>query len=1037
MKLCQNCEQPLAEEITICPSCGSEVGAGRRYIDDYRIEEVLHEGYASFLCKAIRERTNERVMIRLFTKESGVDEKVAERLRREIEELKKLPVEGFVRHYSIRRSTDGLWYRISEWVDAVSWGDLVASGRLNDYGVAFKLFYRIASILEILHLQGYFIPHLILDDIIVVENDKGELDVKIDYKLSRFFDPKLDRPGPMLKRLLACHPDIVNARPLDFRSDIWSLGKIFVELLTADYETPNYLAKTDELPLPHEAKVLFKSMLADDPDLRPRSMYEVVDALGRIKEGEIEEAKERQLELTSDSARAIRAIKKRLSLLAVLVALLVVAAALVWFRLDVGKKDSSAILEDYANQYARSVAFLLVEYWLEEGKEILYRNKAEGTAFLVDSDGYLLTNRHVACPWLQDISLNMTIDQLRENARSASFKYRMFLWFEGKKAFNLSAGLMESPDLADSYFLGSAFRTDGTPNMTIAGVAKAPVQTRHLFTSPLKNDFAVLKINQVPEGLKPLPLDVSMDAQSMPKLSRVISLGFPLGSQTQADTVNVSVARGHVRRSFENLIQVDAPIYGGDSGGPVIDMRGKVIGIVSGVAKEWAHGLLPVATPLWNMAMVLPINKAATFLQDLKAGQVKWNGVLDLSVEEKLKRITEMAAKGRWAEAMDMADKELKLSLDPQLVMATGMMYFCAGDDKGATRLLEQSLSIDPENSFAKLMIFLIDWMAGDSSVSRYRDELLALDWRSPAEFIGYLVQILEGRVDEESALKGWYNESERSWLNYIIGLIKGRQGEWAESERLLKEALLSADNEAWEFFLAMAQLEKVQGRRLESLRADPQWTKYQAEKEAFDQAVKRERASKEDRRAKLGELISQLQEVSISPEDKRKVLEKIRETVPNNRDLLVGLAFHSAMEEDWEAALEYVRSFLLTEGRQNAGRLSMGLLEPEILRCMGRQEEARDRLEAFGSRTRDPWYRTVSEALLGKRTQDSLKKEAGESPEKLLTLYVALGFWAEGSGDKARALEHYKEALASFMDTRVEFDFAKERIKRLRQPSE
>jgi S1-C subfamily serine protease/tetratricopeptide (TPR) repeat protein len=1037
MKLCQNCEQPLAEEITICPSCGSEVGAGRRFIDDYRIEEVLHEGHASFLCKAIRERTNERVMIRLFTKESGVDERVAERLKREIEELKKLPVEGFVRHYSIRRSTDGLWYRISEWVDAVSWGDLVASGRLNDYGVAFNLFYKIASILEILHLQGYFIPHLILDDIIVVENDKGELDVKIDYKLSRFFDPKLDRPGPMLKRLLTCHPDIINARPLDFRSDIWSLGKIFVELLTADYETPNFLAKIDELLLPHEAKFLFKSMLADDPDLRPRSMNEVVDVLGRIKEGEIEEAKERQLELTSDSARAIRAIKKRLSLLAVLVALLVVAAALAWFRLDVGKKDSSAVLEGYANQYARSVAFVLIEYWLEEGKEILYRNRAEGTAFLVDSEGYLLTNRHVACPWLQDISLTMTIDQLRENARPVNFKYRTFLWFEGEKAFNLSAGLMESPDLADSYFLGSAFRTDGTPGMRIAGVAKAPVQTRYLITSPLKNDFAVLKIDQVPEGLKPLPLDVNMDAQSIPKLSRVISLGFPLGSRTQADTVNVSVARGHVRRCFENLIQVDAPIYGGESGGPVIDMRGKVIGIVSGVAKEWTHGLLPVATPLWNMAMVLPITKAVTFLQDLKVGQVKWNGVLDLSVEEKLKRITETAAKGCWAEAMDMADKELKLSLDPQLVMATGMMYFCAGDNKGATRLLERSLSIEPENSFAKLMIFLIDWLAGDSSLSRYRDELLALDWRSPAEFIGYLVRVFEGRVDEESALKGWYNESERSWLNYVIALIKGRQGEWAESERLLKEALLSADTESWEFFLAMAQLEKVQGRRLASLRADPKWAEYQAEREAFEQSVKREQATKEDRKAKLDELISQLEELSIRPEDKRKVLEEILETVPNNRNLLVRLAFHSAMEEDWEAALEYVRTFLSTEGRQNAGRLSMRLLEPEILHCMGRQEEARDRLEAFGSRTRDPWYRTVSETLLGKRTQDSLKRESGESPEKLLTLYVALGFWAEGSGDKARALEHYKEALASFMDTWVEFDFAKERIKRLRQPSE
>ena len=1037
MKLCQTCDQPLAEEITTCPSCGSEVGVGRRYIDDYRIEDVLHEGHASLLCRAIRERTGERVMIRLFTPQSGVDEKVADRLGRELEELKKLPAEGFVSHHAIRRSTDGLWYRISEWVDALSWGDLVGSGRLSDYRVAFDLFYKMASTLAVLHQEGHFIPHLILDDIIVVEDESGELEVKIDYKLSRFFDPKLDKPGPTLKHLLACHPDIVNGRPLDFRTDIWSLGKIFVELLTADFETCDHLAKADELPLPHQAKVLFKTMLADDPDLRPRSMREVAEALGRIKEGEIEEARGRPLELPTAPAGVIKRFRKRQGLLVALVALLVVASALAWFQLGLRKKESAAVLEDYANQYAPSVAFVLVEYWLEEGKDIRYRNRAEGTAFLVDSDGYLLTNRHVACPWLEDISLHMTIDQLRQNERSPRFGYRMFLWFDGEKAFNRSAGLMDSPELADTYFLDSAFRTDGSPRLTIAGVAKPPVQIRYLVTSPLKDDFAVLKIDRVPEGLKPLPLDLKLDAQKVPKLSRVITLGFPLGSRTPAATVNVSVARGHIRRSFENLFQVDASFHGGDSGGPMIDMRGKVIGIASGVATDLAPGLLPIATPLWDMAMVLPITKAVAFLQGLKAGQVKWNGVLDLSLEAKLKRITQMAEEGRWAEAMGLADKELDLSFDPRLVMAAGMMHFCAGDNQGARRLFGQSLSIDSENSLAKLMLFITDWLVGNSSVSPHRQEVLALDWRSPAEFMGYLARVLEGLVDEEAALKGWDTDVERGWLSYIVALIRVKRGEWVDSERLLKEAVLASDTDGWVFFLASAQLDQVQQQRLDSLEAGSQWAAYQAEREDFEQAVQRDRAAKEERKAKLAELQDRLEEESVSPKDKRQVLEKILESLPGYWEAVVGLAFYSALEEDWAGALEYARSFLERDGRQSASQLSMGLLEPEILHRMGREEEARASLEAYGRRTRDPWYRAVSEALLGKRTEDSLKKEAGKSPENIVSLNVALGFWAEGSGDKERAIGHYKEALQSLMDTWIEFDFARERIKSLRQPSE
>ena len=135
-------------------------------------------------------------MIRLFTAQSGVNEQVAARLTQELERLKKLPDKGFVRHYAIRRSTDGLWYRISEWIDTESWGSLLTSGRLQDRRLAFDLFFQMASILTVLHQEGYFIPHLILNDIMLVKAQSGELEIKIDYKLSRFLIPNSTVPGP-------------------------------------------------------------------------------------------------------------------------------------------------------------------------------------------------------------------------------------------------------------------------------------------------------------------------------------------------------------------------------------------------------------------------------------------------------------------------------------------------------------------------------------------------------------------------------------------------------------------------------------------------------------------------------------------------------------------------------------------------------------------------------------------------------------------------------------------------------------------------
>ena len=331
MKFCEKCGQLVAEDIVTCPSCGSEIAEGRKFIDDYRILEVLHEGYSSILCRATKGDTDEPVMIRIFTPQSGVDEKIAERLKRELQELKKLPEDYFVRHLDIQKSTDGLWYRVSEWVNAENWGTLLASGTLRDYQTALRLFSRIASILEGLHQIGHFIPHLILDDIMVIKDDKGELKVKIDYKLSRFFDPKLDRPSPMLKKLLLTHPDILNQQPLDFRSDIWSLGKIFIEVLSADHETKDYQEKIKELSLPHDIDVLFKIMLSDDPDLRPQSMAEVAETLNRVKGEEIEAASRLRLASKKAPWLEIIGIKKRISLLALVLTVLIVFGGLTWF----------------------------------------------------------------------------------------------------------------------------------------------------------------------------------------------------------------------------------------------------------------------------------------------------------------------------------------------------------------------------------------------------------------------------------------------------------------------------------------------------------------------------------------------------------------------------------------------------------------------------------------------------------------------------------------------------------------------------------
>ncbi len=1036
MRLCPKCDQPVAEEITHCPACGNEIGEGRKYIDDYRIVDILHEGHSSFLCRAIRERTGEMVMIRLFTAQSGVDEEVAERLKQELERLKNLPDKGFVRHYAIRRSSDGLWYRISEWIDTVSWGSLLTSGRLKDRQVAFDLFFQMASILTVLHNEGYVIPHLILNDIMLVKGESGKLEVKIDYKFSRFFKPKHDRPPSMLKKLLNCHPDIVNQHPLDFRSDIWSLGKIFVELLSADLEITDFLTRVDELDIPEEAKVLFRIMLTDDPDMRPRSMAEVAVSLGRIKEGEVEKADILQPEVAVSRRKMLRGLQKRQAVLAVLIIILSFAGVLAWYQLSQRKGGGENRLEDYANQYSPSIAFILVEYWLDVDNEKMYRNMAEGTAFLVDGEGHMLTSRHVVCPWLEDSNLLATVQHYRQSGKTPKFNYRIFLWFEGARAFNRASRLMESPDLTDVYFVENAYSTESEPRLYIAGVPKPPVQTRQVITSPLRDDFAVIKINPVPEGLRPLPLDLKLDSRSVPKLSKLITIGFPLGSRTQADTVNASVTSGSVRRSFENLIQVDTSLYGGNSGGPMIDIRGKVIGIAAGVAMDVEQGLMPMLTPRWDLGMVLPITKAAEFLDELKSGQAKWNGVLDFSIEDTLEEIKDKATQGLWAEAQALADEELKGDQQPEMIMAAGMMHFCTGDNPGAGKLFSKTLSMDAENPEAKLMLFFIDWLNGEGATSAHREALLALDWRSPGEFQGYMVRVLEGLIDEVSALRGWHTSAEKSWLHYAVGLIRAKGQDWEGAEKLLRESVLAADPKAWEFLVARAKLEQLQKRRQKALKTKAQWSKFNEDIQAFDKVVKKALEEEAKRETELLPLMMSFMNETAALKERREALKKISELYPQNRKVYVTLAFYSAADEDWSQSLEYTRTFLKGDGRQNADRMSLGILEAGILHHQGLTDQTQTSLQEFVSRTMDPWYLTISDYLLGKQTEKSLLEQAGGSPENLITAHTALGLWSEGSDDKKKAIKHYREALGSFLDTWLEYDFSKERLKRLKQPA-
>ena len=91
----------------------------------------------------------------------------------------------------------------------------------------------------------------------------------------------------------------------------------------------------------------------------------------------------------------------------------------------------------------------------------------------------------------------------------------------------------------------------------------------------------------------------------------VIAIGNPLGFQSTVSTGVISAVARHLRspdgRLIENIIQHTAPLNPGNSGGPLVDSRGQVIGVNVAMI-HLAQGLnfaIPANTAQWVVSQIL------------------------------------------------------------------------------------------------------------------------------------------------------------------------------------------------------------------------------------------------------------------------------------------------------------------------------------------------------------------------------------------------------------------------------------------------
>jgi 2-alkenal reductase len=97
-------------------------------------------------------------------------------------------------------------------------------------------------------------------------------------------------------------------------------------------------------------------------------------------------------------------------------------------------------------------------------------------------------------------------------------------------------------------------------------------------------DLAVVKLSEIPPGLKPIPLGASADLKIG---QRVYAIGNPFGLTRTLTSGIVSALDRHLPtsdiREIAGAIQTDAAINPGNSGGPLLDSAGRLVGVTTAI----------------------------------------------------------------------------------------------------------------------------------------------------------------------------------------------------------------------------------------------------------------------------------------------------------------------------------------------------------------------------------------------------------------------------------------------------------------------
>ena len=184
---------------------------------------------------------------------------------------------------------------------------------------------------------------------------------------------------------------------------------------------------------------------------------------------------------------------------------------------------------------------------------------------------------------------------------------------------------------ADGYVLTNAHVVDGADEITVTLHDKREFKAK-LLGADKRTDVAVLKIEAT--GLPSVRIG---DSSKIRVGEWVIAIGSPFGLE---NTVTAGIVSAKSRETGEYLpfIQTDVAVNPGNSGGPLINMRGEVIGINSQI--------FTTSGAYAGISFAIPIDEAMSVQQQLRASGRVIRGRIGVGIEAVSRDVAEAIGLG-------------------------------------------------------------------------------------------------------------------------------------------------------------------------------------------------------------------------------------------------------------------------------------------------------------------------------------------------------------------------------------------------------